>query len=695
MLDNREILAVVNSYARDAFGEEDSELTNERAAALDHYYGRPYGDEQEGRSAVVSKDLAETVDWILPNLIKMFLASGRIATFDPVGPEDENLAEQETDYVNHVFLKENPGFLILHDLFKEGLLLKNSYAKHYYEYEDKTTVESYGGLTEDDLVRTVTKIEQEGTYEIIEQDDGAPTPEGLPTFNVKLRVTRQVGKECVEAIPVEEVRVSKRTRGPIHKADYCEHVTTKTRSQLIEMGMARDFVEGLAAFGEDDTEDQRNSRNQFKEDDDRDTSLDRSMDLIEYREVYCRIDVDEDGKAELRKIVIVSNKIPSGADWNEEIDSIPLKSLQPKRMPHRHIGESLDDELSDLQRIKTTLTRQLLDNIYNVNNSELVLNERATEYIDDYLTSRPGGIKRVSGTEAIGGSVEPLVKAPIIDKVLPAIDYIDRVRSARTGVSQANTSIDPDVLKKSTEGAFDKSVALANTKIEMIGRMYAEGVKDLMLGIHSDLIKYQDKPKLVRLRNNFVPIDTQEWRERDDLTINVGLGTGSEDEERANIQLLAMAIEKVAPFGLVGPQQAYNWFEDTAEVLGKNNPGRYVMDPQSPEFQQAMQQKAQGEKNPLAEAEQVKAKANMQIAQIKEQSKQQIESVKLQAKQQEALLKATVERVKEAAKHDVEMQKALMKYGIDIASLEVKAFIEGANVDLGQPGLGTETRNDG
>lgn len=682
MLDKSEVLAVVNSYARDAWGQEDSDLTNERAAALDHYYGRPYGDEQEGRSAVVSKDLAETVDWILPSLIKMFLASGRIVQFDPVGPEDEQLAEQETDYVNHVFLKENSGFLILHDLFKEALLLKNWYAKHYYEYEDKTSVEKYGGMTEDDLVRLATKIEEEGgSYEIIEQEELDPlvNPDGTLTqyFNVKLRVTRKVGKECVEAIPVEEVRVSKRTRGPIHLSDYCEHITTRTRTQLIEMGMGKEFVEGLAAHGESDTEDQRNSRNQFSQDDDRDTSIDRSMDLIEFREVYCKIDADEDGKAELRKIVIVGNKIPDGSEWNEEIDSIPLKSGQPKRMPHKHIGESIDDELSDLQRIKTTLTRQLLDNIYGVNNAEWLVNERVN--LDDFLVSRPLGIKRVSGEGPVSDSAAPVRKDPIIDKVLPAIDYIDRVRSGRTGVSQANTSIDPDVLKKSTEGAFDKAVTLANAKVEMIGRMFAEGIKDLMLGIHADLIKYQDKPKLVRLRNQFVPIDTQEWRERDDLTINVGLGNGSQDEERANSQLLAMAVEKVAPFGLVGPKQAYNWFEDTAEALGKKNPARYVMDPESEEFKQAMEAKNKEQPNPLAEAEKIKAQASLQITQIKEQSKQQVET-----------LKARLAQVKDAAKNSIELRKALMQYNIDIADLEVKAFIEGANIDLGQPGMGTE-----
>lgn len=684
MLDKSEVLAVVNSYARDAWGNEDSDLTNERAAALDHYYGRPYGNEQEGRSSIVSKDLAETVDWVLPNLIKMFLASGRIVQFDPVGPEDEALAEQETDYVNHVFLKENPGFLILHDLFKEGLLLKNWYAKHYYETEDKTSVEKYGGLTEDDLVQIATKIEEEGgSYEIIEQEELEPVivdGVAVPYFNVKLRVTRKVGKECVEAIPVEEIRVSKRTRGPIHLADYCEHVTTKTRTQLIEMGMDREFVEGLAAYGEDESEEQRVSRNQHEQDDDRDASVDRSMDLIEFREVYCRIDADEDGKAELRKIVIVGNQIPDGSEWNEEIDSIPLKSGQPKRMPHKHIGESLDDELADLQLIKTTLQRQLMDNAYNVNNSEVIINGRAQAFIEDYLTSRPGGIKRVSGDGPIADSVQAMAKAPIIDKLLPAIDYIDRVKSGRTGVSQANTSIDPDVLKKSTEGAFDKAVTLANAKIEMIGRMFAEGVKDLMLGIHADLIKYQDKPKLVRLRNQFVPIDTQEWRERNDLTINVGLGNGSQDEERANAQLLAMVMEKAAAFGLVGPQQAYNWAEDSAEALGKKNPTRYFMDPRSPEFKQAMQAKQQPpQPSPdtmvVAQIEQGKVQGKLQEAQIKAQVEMQKAQIGAQQKQQEVMLK---------------LRELIQKGDIATAQMEVDAFIAGASVDLGQPGIGAE-----
>jgi hypothetical protein len=695
-MNDGELLSIIKAHRRESLGKEDGDLSNERSAALDHYHGRPYGDEKDGRSSVVSRDLSETVDWIMPQLMKVFLQSGAIAEFIPVGPEDEALAEQETDYVNHVIMSENPGFLVLHDWFKDALLLKNGYVKHYWDESKKTEEREWSGLTIDELMQLMASFESDDAeVEVVEQEEKVvSTPMGeVPIYDVRLKITRTARQVRIEPLPAEEVRISRDCRGSTQDSPFTEHVTRKTRSELIEMGMDREFVSTLAAVNEDEDDDIIRSRDSLSdESEDRlGMSWDRSMDEIEYCEAYIRVDWDDDGIAELRKVITVSDQLPDGDEWNEAIDCVAITTVVPKRVPHRHVGESIDDEVQDLQHIKTVLMRQMLDNIYLNNNQEKVINQRV--HIPDMLESMPGGIKRVLDDQPVQGAVEYMAPPPVMNQILPAIDYIDKVKATRTGVNDSNTGMDPDVLKESTEGAYIESLARANQKIEMIARMLAEiGVKELVLRVHELLIKHQDKQKVVKLRGEYVPINPQEWRDRTDLKVRVGLGSGSEDERRKKLMLIVGFQEKLAQMGLVGPQQGYNSFTDTLEVMGIPNPDKYVLDPQSPEFQQMQQQQQQGQSNPLAEAEQVKAQAKLQSDQMQSQMKMQI------AQMQESH-KAQMMQMQESHKHQMEVMRMQMDFNnserdrqsreaVETAKLEVKAMIEGFNADLGDPGIG-------
>lgn len=699
MISQDRLIATINRLRDNSIGDEDNTLSSERADALKRYKGEPYGDEQPGRSQVVSKDVAEAVDYILPVALKTFLASGNVVEFTPEGPEDEPLAEQESDYVNHIMLQQNDAFVYLHDWFKDALITRNGYIKHFWEESEKVTIERYAELTEDELARVVEREDED--VEIIEQEERELeiiTEEGVisqTVYDVKLRVKCKDGKICIHAVPPSEVRIDRRLRGSIQEANYFEHCPRGvTRTDLIEMGMDKDFVYSLPAFNEDDDNDEEeDARDTIDDQYDTVTSADSSMDEIQYREVYIRVDADEDGKAELRKVVITGSEIPPGDEWNQEVDAIPFTYLTPKRIPHRHIGESLYDDLKDIQRIKTTLQRQTLDNVYMVNNSELILNERATAYLDDYLERTPGGIKRVEGMDPVGGSVQAIATPPILGDILPAIDYFDNVREARTGIGRNNAQMDPDVLRESTKGAYLEAMKSANAKVEMVVRMFAEiGVKELAKQVHKLAMQYQDKGKIVRLRNQYVTIDPSEWKDRDDLIVKVGLGTGNAEEQIAYLQSAMQMMEKLAQFGMVGPQQAFNVSSDLLEKMGFPNPQRYVMDPQSPEFQQMMQAKQQPpQPSPdtlaLVQVENQKSQAKMQEAQMKAQLDQAKMQLDGQLKMQRERVRAEIDRAKlalEAAKHGDD--KALRE-----AELELKAVIEGLDrqaYDLGQPGYG-------
>ena len=681
-LTDKDLVSIIRAHRRDSLGAEDGDLSNQRAEAMDHYHGRPYGNEVEGRSQVVSKDLAEAVDWAMPAIMRVFTQSGALGEFDPVGPEDEQLAQQESDYVNQVIMKDNPGFMVLHDVIKDTLLLKNGYVKHYWSVEEKISDESYTGLTLDQITKMIGGLEADGAeVEVKGQESRQIMLDGqmpLEVFDIKLQIKRKCGKMKIEAVPAEEVRVSKRCRGSLQTSPFTEHVTRKTRSELIEMGMDRDFVYSLPAYNERSNDAEEYARDSI--DDESDITgadiIDRSMDEIEYCEAYILVDWDDDGIAELRKVVTTANRVPPGDDWNEPIQSVPMTGFVAKRIPHRHVGESLDDELADLQEIKTVLMRQLLDNIYLTNNNQWLVNERVN--LKDFMQSLPGGVKRVQGMEPVSGAAEPVMATPIVQQILPVVDYMDGLKESRTGISRASTGLDPDILKQSTKGAFLENLNRASQKIEMITRLLAEsGVKELVLQVHSLLIRHQDKARMVQMRGNWVNVNPQEWRERTDLTVRVGLGTGNEEEKREKLLLLAQLQEKIAAIGLVGPQQAYAMFEDIVKTLGFELPEKYAMSPNSPEYQQAQANKPPPF-DPLVEAEKIKSQTTLQKAQGDAQVKMQEVQANLQAEQMKAQFEAEKAAQIEQVKAQFEAQKSAENLALE---LEAQKQIEQMKID--------------
>lgn len=669
-LSNDELAAIIVAHRADSLGVEDGELTAERAEALDRYHGRLYGNELEGRSKIVSKDLSEAVDWAMPAIMRIFTQSGTVADFDPVSPEDEPQAEIETAYVNQVIMKDNAGWLVMHDAIKDTLLLKNGYVKHFWEETEKVSEEKYQGLVVEEVQRLMTQLQQDGAeVEVIAHEESVITDaqgQQIQVFDVNLRIKRKEGRVCLEAVPCEEIRVSRKCRGSLQSSPFTEHVTRKTRSDLIEMGMDADFVNDLAAYNSIYSTDSQVIARDSVTDESYGTdsvSYDRSMDEIEYCESYIKVDFDGDGVAELRRVVMVGDRIPDGEEWNRIIPEVAITGFVAKRVPHRHIGESLFDELGDLQEIKTTLLRQMFDNIYATNNNQWLVNERVN--LSDFMTSLPGGIKRVEGMEPVNGSVEPVMAQPIVGQVLPVLDYIDGIKESRTGISKTTTGLDPDSLSMTTKGAFMENMNRASQKVEMITRMIAEtGVKEMVLRVHSLLLRYQDKQRMIRMKGNFVPINPQEWRERTDLTVKVGLGTGNEEDRQNKLMLVSqLQANLLAPQGMVGAAQAHSLFTDIAKTLGFDNPDKYAISPQSQGFIDKSNQPPP--EDPRIAIERTKLDMETQKAQAEMQNQMQLEQMKAQAKTQE--VQATLELQASNDQRDAEREtmKAQMNFQLE------------------------------
>ncbi len=610
---------VSSTVAPASFGMTTLEV--DRYNALNAYFARPLGNEIENRSQVVLPEVRDTIEWIMPQLMRMFAAAKTICRFDPENPQDEQQAEVETAVINHIFLQQNNGFVVLHDFFKDALLMKNGYAEVYAKQEQKVSEEHYTGLSEIELTSLlnaegVEVIGQKETQTQISLNPGQP-PIPISSFEVTLRKQTKEVHVCVTCLPPEEMRITPRAREGMEDLAFAMHLTTCTRSDLLSEGYDEAWVESCVAGRPNWLEMDALARNTNTDQLSVENPADRSMQEIELRKVIIRVDFDGDGIAELRRILIGGDKIGD----NEIIEETPFASCAPIRMPHRHTGISIYDLIMDLQVLKTELWRQGLDNLKISNNQRVAVDWRNCNF-DDLLSSRPGGVVRGNGPPQAW--IMPLEQpSNIVQQVLPTMQYLDDQKQQRTGVGRTSQGLDADELQDVTKGAMLAQMSAASLKIELIARLLAEGVKDIFRKIHAEFIRHQDQPLEMEIAGKWVNIDPSTWRKRTRVTVNVGLGSGNREELRANTQLLAQAQTALAQMGLVGPKQAYETFKTLCDALGFQNPERFAMDPSSQEYQQHLQQMQQMQASappaPQVQVAQIKAQSSAQQQQMTNQ----------------------------------------------------------------------------
>ena len=671
-MDESTLKAIVANEVRRAVGYVGGTIAVEREKALNYYYGRPFGNEIEGRSQVVSTDVADVIESVMPSIMKIFTAGDDVVKFEPQGPEDEQAAQQATDYCNWIFNRDNEGFLILYDWIKDALLQKLGAVKAWWDESEDVTEETYQGLTDLELQQLLQDPEvepvehsqypdpnyqpppqqmQQMQGEQPPQQPGQPPAEPPPQpqpgpmlHDVKLKRTSRQGSVRVVAIPPEEFIVSPGARDRTD-ARMMGHRKRTTRTKLKEEGYDPKIVDDIPIT--DDTYLNWESLTRRK-DEDRpmdayNDTLDKTSEWVWVTETYIRVDYDGDGKAELRKITVAGPGDSSTILDNEPIEDAPFYFLCPIRTPHKLIGRSLADLVMDLQLIKSTLQRQLLDNMYLVNAPQTVIIEGQVN-LDDLLTRRPGGVVRAKSQ----GAVEPLVTQPMLAPALQAIEYIDSVRETRTGVTRYNQGLEADSLNKTATGV-NRIFSAAQERIEMIARVFAEtGVKDLFRGILRLVAKHQQKSRIVRLRNEWTPMDPREWNTGMDMTVSVGLGTGNKDQMLAHIMAIMQLQEKIVQSGglntMVSPVNIYNAASDIVKNSGLKSEDRYFTDPskappQPPKPDPEMQ-KVQAQ----IQGDQMKAQNDLVLAREKQAGDAQLAREKmvgeLQLKREELMLKA-------------------------------------------------------
>lgn len=641
-MSERELEAIIDDQITSAIGWHETEIQEEQEQALDYYYGELFGDEEPGRSSVVSRDVMETIEWLMPDLMRIFTASDEFVRFEPRGEEDVEGAEQETDYVNHVFNNDCDGFLKLYEWFKDALISKNGVIKAWWEDETEVEREEYNNLTEDELALLLQdealEIESQEMVIEVQADPMTGAEAEVAYYNVTAKRTHDRGRLMTYVIPPEELLIARDAPSvDPQEASFVAHRRKWTVSELREMGYDEEDIR-KAGKGDQEAEwsEERINRREAEADwyMNEQWASDEARIEVWVTECYLPVDYDGDGIAELRKVTRAGEVILD----NEEVDRVPLHAITPIILTHKFYGMSIADAVEDIQRIRSALWRQILDNLYLTNHGRPTVNENVN--LDDLLDSAPGKPTRVRGTADVRASLDWGRPSSGVAEASQMLEYAQSVREERTGVGRNTTGLNPDILKDANTGVMNSALERAQGRVELIARVFAEtGVKSLFRHLHELLRKNQSESRTVQLRNKWVTINPTEWQSRESMTVTVGLGTGSRDQRMAGMQMIQGLQEKLMPFGMVGLEEGYETAREVTKLAGYIDTTRFFKAPQ--EAQQAMQQQQQGQQqgDESTQAYMMVESQKNQIRQMEAQMKAQQQAAENQRKETELMMK--------------------------------------------------------
>ena len=634
-----ELITRIRGEITGSLGYMGDTISHQREKAMAYYYGLPFGNEVDGRSQFVDSTVQDTIEWIKPSLMRVFASGDEMVKFTPHGPEDVAMAEQATDYVNYVFTKDNPGFEILYSWFTDALLSKNGIVKVWWDETETSVREEYYDLTDieiesvisDDEVEVVQHTEEERQ---VESEIGEVVE---VRHDVVIKRKERNGRIKIENVPPSEFLIARESKD-IQESRFVCHRVLKTLSDLREMYPDEDLAsEDLGDGGENMTAFSSERLERFAYDKSAeywegwgDTDIgEEELRTYWLHECFMKTDFDDDGIAELRRIVMVGSKILE----NDEVDSIPFVSITPIKIPHKFFGLSIADVVMDLQLIKSTMMRTLLDNAYNQNYGRYAVLEGQAN-LDDLLTQRPGGVVRVKSPNAI----MPLPTPALEPYSFQMLEYIDGIRESRAGVSKMSQGMNENALTSHTTAtAVNAVMTAAQSRVELVARNFAEtGVKDLMISIYKLLYKHQDKERMVMLRNEWVPVRPDVWKDSYDCSVSVALGTGNKDQQMAHLsQMLSFAGEAMkGGLPIVSMQNMYNLGSALVKTMGFQNVSDFLTDPSQVPPQPEEPSEAQMEMQVKSKELDIKA-AELQLKQQKIQQEYQKLAVDSRLKQEE------------------------------------------------------------
>jgi hypothetical protein len=674
-LDDDALKVILMAERANALGsEQSSDLSDQRIRAFEYYMGDMAVDmpAEDGQSSAVSTDVQDVVEGALPIILDVLSGGEKIVEFNPSGEGDEDAAEQETDYVNHVFMQKNPGFLTLYTAIKDGLLSKNCYVKWWMEKSEARTREHYKGLTEDAfaVLAADTDINIVDLEQVEEADPLTQQP--VVKFNVVAEITRTKLEPKIAAFPPEEFLISKNARD-VPNAPYLAHVQRKAQADVInEFPDKAELIRSAPAANGTIDNFEATARQTVQDEQDllgETGAANTDMRMIEVVEHFIRLPMEKDEVPRRYKITTCGTK--NDVLDIEEVSAWNIASGTPIIMPHRHFGRALADLVIDVQQVKTSLLRATLNNAYFANNQRVEVSEtHASENtIDDLLNNRVGGIVRTK----MPGGLKTIETQPIGHWVAPIIEYMDGIRDNRTGVSKNNTGLDADSMSHARPGAVNRIMDAAEMRMKLISRVFAETlIVDMFRGLHRMLQEYSEEAEVVKLRGKWVKVDPREWKNRHHMTVSLPLGGVSKQQMIQFFSQMLSVQEKViqqqgGPDGpLVSYKNIYHTLESMMKLAGVKSCGPYFMEP--------------GDPNPNApkppDPRMVEAQAKAQATQQQTQAKIEGDKQEFEHETQMEQLRLQMQRQRDQDDFRHKQQLDQMKFAHDAQMAKIEAMFD-------------------
>ena len=675
-MDDAELEAIVNGELQDAVSYIDSDISPIRAKGTEYYRGDPFGNEEDGRSQVVAMEVRDTVSAMMPSLMRVFFSSENVVEYVPRGPEDEAGAQQATDYANLVFSSDNNGFMQSYAIFKDALVRKCGIAKYWWEETEEVRIEDYSGL--DDQTVQILMQEDAQVKIVMSYPDPAVSPEQVAMIqeqaamagveappapmlhDVQIKRITKDGRIRVMAVPPEELIIDRRARS-FEDAGIIGHRQMLTVGKLIEMGYDMEEIEPNLSSTDLETNDEYLARQPLSTGLGANDSMNPMQRSLLYVEAYLRVDYDGDGLPELRKICCMG----SGYKMVRNLPAsyIPFVDFPFDPEPHTSPIEAMSvfDITHDIQEIKSQVLRNTLDSLAQSIHPRTAVVEGQVN-IDDVLNNETGAVIRMRAP----GMVQPLAQPFVGQAGYSMLEYMDQVKEDRTGMSKAAMGLNADALQSTTKAAVTATIGASQSRLELTARILAEGMKKLFKGILFLLTTHQDKPRMVRLRNQWVQIDPRAWDASMDVAVNIGLGNGDTNER---LQSLMMVLQKqeqlMSQFGLenpvVTPQMYTRTLQKIAELSGLKDSSQYFqMVPADFQIPQNPPKPTPEEVLAQVQAESIKADIQKKAAELELKRQEMIRDDDFRRDQmaQDFLLK----------KYELEL-----KYGTQISNAELMA----------------------
>ena len=564
-----ELQGVLKSEMDDAKDFID-QIDEERADATDYYLGNSPSAQSSMQSEFVSTDVRDSVLFMLPSIMRTFFGTNKVVEFIPHGPEDIEVAKQQTEYINYIIQQKNPGFKVMYDVFKDALIRKTGYVKAYWDDTISSSTHEYTNISPEayqalildpDVEMVKEKVEMQ-SMTLFDQVTGEEIVQETPaSYDVTIRRVKAKDQVVIEAVPTEEILISRYARD-LHSSPYVAHRMIKTVSDLVAMGYDKEEMEQYAGSGSEvdaESYELEQARNPYADFTGVDRTDSNSKNVL-YVEHYVFYDLDGDGIDERVRVCTVGNglNIVNTTAW----DDLPITLFCPDPEPHTSIGSCPADYLMPIQAAKSQIMRDTLDSLGHAIFPRMGIVEGQVN-IDDVLNTDIGQPIRMRAP----GMVQPFTVPFVGKEAFPVLSYLDESKENRTGVSKASAGLNADALQSSTASAVSATMSGAQGRIELICRHFADGMKDLFKLVNSLVIKHQEGQDIMRLNNEFIPVDPRYWDTDKDMVINVAISKSS-DEEKFQV-LTAMAQKQEQILQTLGPQNPLVNLQQYANTLTK------------------------------------------------------------------------------------------------------------------------------